>query len=188
VAYKRASSPVLTGAALGVVAFFLWQFRIIKIAVLLGILYVCCLFLYDVWFTQEELPPSAYSMRIAFEDAPDLAFTRKNPQWTVDVQMTNKGEHKIRRWTLHGKLYDCPRAFAPIDMCRFVTEQSQWVDTVVRPGEMQESTEIVDFWNANDTTGQLRVVWSVGTAISDSDTQDDKLQDSWKAARQEAVD
>lgn len=181
-AYRTHKDGIIAGAIVGAVFGLLMHFRIFRVIVFLGIAYLAALPLYDYFFTQAYAAPSEYSMRVAAENVPTLQFTRDNPQWGVTVEMTNKGQYKIRQWSLHGKLYDCPRAFAPIDTCRFVIDQGTWVTDVVRPGETMTSKINMTFWPTVKTYGQLRVLWSVGEVRTDTDTELDKTTDEFHRA------
>lgn len=167
---------VRNGVIVGAIAGFLLSFRLVQIAVLAGIAYLCGLFLYDRLVTQAEAAPSSWSMSVVGEETPDFHFSRQDPKWTVHVQMTNRGDIKILKWILRGKLFQCPRAFAPIDTCTKVGETAGWVTDIVRPNETVTSNQDVVFWDNDDTVGQLRVLWSAENVITDNDTDVDADQ------------
>jgi len=160
----------LTGFVIGGIVFaFLWQFRLFAAAVLFGIAYICFLPLYDSLMTEHNADPSAYEMHVVDEVVPDFSFSRQNPHFEVDVTMENKGNVMIDQWTLYATLYECPRPLVPLNMCHQISRQGTWVTDDIGPGGKVRSKAFFDFWDNDDTTGQLRAVYSVGTVVVDSD-------------------
>lgn len=179
-------SPFAIGAIIGVIFTILMRFMIFRILFFVGVCYAVCVPLYDYFFTKSYADPSQYSFRLDDEQVPDTSFTNSTLTYHLAVQMTNHHPSlKIYNWTLWGTLYDCPRAFVPIDMCRKVHSQGKWINDPVLPGETRTTTTVVDFTNTRDVTGLPRVVWEARTVVLDSDTDLDQYKRESDAALDE---
>jgi len=171
-AHRGSHNGVVVGAIVGL----LLSFRIVVVIVLGIIAYFCFAVVYDGVISKAKAPEGSWSFQVVGETTPDFHFSRENPSWTIETEMTNKGSIKISGWTLRGKLYECPRAFAPLDTCTKVGETAKRVGGIVLPGETHGFQTVMDFWDNDDTVGQVRAIWSVEDVTTDNDTQADKSQ------------
>lgn len=166
--------PVITGAIVGAIFGYLYtRFWWFRLAILIGLAYLCFSFTYDWLFTERTLPANtrAVVMQADILDIPDTHFSNENLTVRANYAVENVYNQTVDHLKIQTSLYDCSSPSSPLSQCKLL-KRKVWMPGVdLAPGKTWTATRTTTFDNAPPLTGFARIAFDHSDVVVDSDNE-----------------